>query len=53
MDCNDCGHCKDLHGDIEGDPQEVRDAREMVRTHLREWLGLPAPSEQIDLKFLQ
>jgi hypothetical protein len=30
MDCTDCGHCKDLHGNDPSDPAEVTKARKDV-----------------------
>lgn len=40
MDCDDCGHCKDLHGTDPSDPKEVTYARQLVKDTLRDWLGI-------------
>lgn len=39
MDCNDCGHCRDISTPVPSDPIEVTQAREAIFLQLTEWLA--------------
>jgi len=38
IDCDDCGHCVDLHGDTDQDPPELTAARAKITKILGEWI---------------
>ena len=38
MDCNDCGHCKDLHAADPSDPQIVVDTRSDIKATIEAWI---------------
>lgn len=39
IDCDDCGHCVDLHTPSDQDPQALKDARTLIKSTLGQWLG--------------
>ena len=39
VNCNDCGHCVDFHGDNSSVPQELQQAHAQIQTLLLEYLG--------------
>ena len=36
--CDDCAHCIDLHADLETDPPQVTDARNLIITTITQWV---------------
>ena len=38
VQCDDCGHCKDLHAPADSDPQALKDQRKDFETYLYRWL---------------
>lgn len=38
MDCNDCGHCIDLHRPSLDDPKEVTQTREKIMEIFTKWI---------------
>jgi hypothetical protein len=43
--CVGCGHCVDLHGPKDDDPQDLKDARQLAYTTIEGWLGLSSEKE--------
>ena len=44
MDCDNCGHCKDLHASNAADPQIVTDTRNDIISTLASWIKTPKES---------
>ncbi len=44
VNCNDCGHCVDFHGDNSTVPQELQQAHAQIQTLLLEYLGRKSES---------
>lgn len=47
-DCDDCGHCFDLHDEQGTDPEDLKNCRDMERLHINRWLqtgGYPEDSQ--------
>jgi hypothetical protein len=38
IDCDDCGHCIDLHTPAEDDPRALQDARKTIMKTIKQWL---------------
>jgi len=36
--CDGCGHCQDLHGKMESDPQPLKDSRSQFEEFMKSWL---------------
>lgn len=38
IDCENCGHCVDLHAPRSDDPQILKETRERITQRIKEWL---------------
>ncbi len=41
FDCNDCGHCVDLHTPNDDDPAVLKEGRAKIVEIIRKWLSEP------------
>jgi hypothetical protein len=39
MDCDNCGHCIDLHAETENDDPKVKEARKKITDIIRKWIS--------------
>jgi hypothetical protein len=45
-ECDDCGHCMDLHAPSESDPAELVESRQEFERYLAQWLPAPAAASK-------
>ena len=49
IDCENCGHCVDLHAPSPNDSKNLTDARTLIETTIRGWLGIKENVTQFEL----
>ncbi len=47
IDCNDCGHCVDLHAAKSSDPQILKDTRNRITDAVGKWFS-PKSTQKIE-----
>ena len=38
IECNDCGHCTDLHSPVESDDKNLKKVRQLIADEINAWL---------------